>query len=71
MTFTSSGKVDEGNCEFLYPVSNQLMKLKFTGRIYREQFITLDYTNPGESIVRFGSAVTTVVKYFRRCGAGR
>src|SRR5437868_1478080 len=31
MTFTSSGKVIEGNCELIYPVDNQLIKLRFTG----------------------------------------
>ena len=57
MTFISNGKIVEGNCTLIYPVDNQVIKLKFTGGFYHERFIKFDYTNPDESVVQFGSAV--------------
>jgi hypothetical protein len=57
MTFTSSGKIVEGNCELIYPVGNQLIKLRFIGGFYHERFVKFDYTNPDEAVVQFGSAV--------------
>jgi len=60
MSFTSSGKVVEGNFEFVDPISNQVIKLKFTGGFYHEQFAKFDYTNADELVVQFGSAIMSL-----------
>jgi len=60
MTFSSSGKVIEGDCELIYPIENQLIKLRFTGGFYHERFVKFDYTNLDELVVQFGAAILTL-----------
>jgi hypothetical protein len=68
MVFTSSGKVIEGDCEFIFPEGNRVrvIKLKFIGGFYHERFVKFDYTNPEDGVIQFGCAIMILASEGKR-----